>query len=114
MLRLQDPEEGFAEGFLGAARALPGYRYGLVRARCCLVLDQVFKVIVIDIDCCTLSVAVMQDVPEQRRHSQCPHSGMLLWRNVSPYFMTWSKNEAVYVQRLQPRMTTGPGAMLHE
>lgn len=51
MLRLQNTKECLAEGFLGAACALARYRYGLVRARRRLVLDQVFEVIIVDVNC---------------------------------------------------------------
>ena len=50
VLRLQDSKERFAEGFLGAACALTGDRYGFVRAGRCLMLDQVFEVIIVDVD----------------------------------------------------------------
>ena len=58
MLRLQDFEERLAEGFLGAACALAGDRYGFVRAGRRLVLDQVFKVIIVDVDCTQLLLAM--------------------------------------------------------
>lgn len=51
MLRLQDLEERLAEGFLGAACALAGDRNGFVGARRRLVLDQVFEVVVVDVNC---------------------------------------------------------------
>lgn len=50
MLRLQDPKKCLAEGFLGAACALAGDRDGFVRARRCLVFDQVFQIIVVDVN----------------------------------------------------------------
>ena len=50
MLGLQDSKERLAEGFLGAACTLAGYRYGFVRARRRLVLDQVFEVIIVNVD----------------------------------------------------------------
>lgn len=50
MLRLQHPKECLAEGFLGAACALAGDRNGFIRARRRLVLDQVFEIIIVNVD----------------------------------------------------------------
>ena len=89
MLRLQDSKERFAEGFLGAACALTGDRYGFVRAGRCLVLDQVLEVIVVYIDWKRTVVSCNdRGLCQALRHLQWPHSGMLLWRNVSPYFIS--------------------------
>jgi hypothetical protein len=60
MLGLQDFEERLAEGFLGAASALAGDRNGFVGARRRLMLDQVFEVVIVDINCAMLLVAVAE------------------------------------------------------
>jgi hypothetical protein len=60
MLGLQDFEERLAEGFLGAASALAGDRNGFVGARCRLMLDQVFEVVIVDVNCAMLLVAVAE------------------------------------------------------
>ena len=57
MLRLQNSKERLAEGFLGTACALAGDRYGLVRAGRRLVLDQIFEVIIVDVDCARSAVS---------------------------------------------------------
>lgn len=50
MLGFEDVVEGIAEGFLGRV-ALPGNRYCFSGALGGLVLDEVFQVIIVDVDC---------------------------------------------------------------
>jgi hypothetical protein len=88
MLLRYDLEEGVPERPLGAF-ALSRNRYGFVRARRRLVLDEVFEVIVVDVICsCRPISACLEvlscDVP---RYLQWPHSGIDLKLRVSPYFM---------------------------
>jgi hypothetical protein len=48
MLGVQDAQEGVAEDPLGGS-ALAGYGNGFVGARGCLVLDEVFEVIIVNV-----------------------------------------------------------------
>ena len=57
VLYLQDLKECLAEGFLGAACTLARYRYGFVRAGRCLVLDKIFEVIIVNVDCARNAVS---------------------------------------------------------
>ena len=86
MLCFEDLEEGISKGSF-TAFALAGDRDGFVGTGRGLVLDEVFEVVVVNVVCVAQVVSRESGVCIGDGYSQCPHSGMDLWRSVSPYFM---------------------------
>lgn len=87
VLRLQNSKKRLAEGFLGTACALARNRYGFICARCCLVLDQVFEIVIVDVDCAGSAVSwcemrcMVSDVTHSGPIQEC--SFVAMYRRIS-------------------------------